>query len=69
MNYYIYKSPNNIVNISQFQYIDHLCKNELFFYCTNQPNPVLMPGESHGQKSLTGYGPCDFRESDTTEAT
>ena len=22
-----------------------------------QPTPVFLPGESHGQKSLVGYGP------------
>ena len=22
-----------------------------------QPTPVLLPGESHGQRSLTGYSP------------
>ena len=32
-----------------------------------QSTPVLLPGESHGQKSLAGYGPWDHKESDTTE--
>ena len=31
------------------------------------PTPVLLPGESHGQRSLAGYGPWGRRESDTTE--
>ena len=26
-----------------------------------QPNPVFLPGESHGQRSLMGYSPCDCR--------
>ena len=26
-----------------------------------------MPGESHGQRSLAGYGPQGHKESDTTE--
>ena len=34
-----------------------------------QPTPVFMPGESHGQRSLTGYGPRGRKESDTNEAT
>ena len=34
-----------------------------------QPIPVFLPGESHGQRSLAGYGPEDCQESDTTEAT
>ena len=33
-----------------------------------QPTPVLLPGESHGQRSLAGYGPQGHMESDTTEA-
>ena len=32
-----------------------------------QPTPVLLPGESHGQRSLEGYSPCGHKESDTTE--
>ena len=33
-----------------------------------QPTPVLLPGESHGQRSLAGYIPCGFIESGMTEA-
>ena len=29
--------------------------------------PVFLPGESHGQRSLTGYSPWGREESDTTE--
>ena len=32
-----------------------------------QPTPVLLPGESHGQKSLVGCSPWGCEESDTTE--
>ena len=32
-----------------------------------QPIPVFLPGESHGQRSLAGYSPWDFLESDRTE--
>ena len=31
------------------------------------PTPVFLPGESHEQKSLVGYSPCDRKELDTTE--
>ena len=31
------------------------------------PTPVLMPGESHGQRSLVGCRPWGREESDTTE--
>ena len=34
-----------------------------------QPPPVFLPGESHGQRSLAGYSPWGHRESDMTEAT
>ena len=32
-----------------------------------QPVPVSLPGESHGQRSLAGYSPRDFKVSDVTE--
>ena len=35
---------------------------------TWQPTQVCLPGESHGQRSLAGYGTWDLKESDTTEA-
>uniref|UniRef100_A0AC11EKW0 Uncharacterized protein n=1 Tax=Ovis aries TaxID=9940 RepID=A0AC11EKW0_SHEEP len=31
------------------------------------PTPVLLPGKSHGQRSLVGYSPWGCKESDTTE--
>ena len=32
-----------------------------------QPTPVLLPGKSHGQRSLVGRSPWGRRESDMTE--
>ena len=32
-----------------------------------QPTPVLLPGESHGRRSLVGYSPWGCKESDMTE--
>ena len=32
-----------------------------------QPTAVFLPGESHGQRSLEGYGPWAHKELDTTE--
>ena len=32
-----------------------------------QPTPVLLPGKSHGQRSLVGYNPQCRKESDMTE--
>ena len=31
------------------------------------PHPVLLPGESHGQRNLAGYNPWGCKELDTTE--
>ena len=33
----------------------------------NGSTPVFLPGELHGQGSLTGYSPWGCKESDTTE--
>ena len=32
-----------------------------------QPTPVLLPGESHGRRSLVGYSPWGCKELDSTE--
>ena len=40
---------------------------KLFFEKEWQPTPVLLPGESHGGRSLVGYSPWGRKESDTTE--
>ena len=34
-----------------------------------QPTPVLLPGESHRQRSLAGYSPSGSKQSDMTEMT
>ena len=39
---------------------DHLKKG-------TDPTPALLPGKSHGQRSLIGYSPWSRKESDTTE--
>ena len=31
------------------------------------PIPLVLPGKSHGQRSLAGYSPCGHKKSDTTE--
>ena len=31
------------------------------------PTPVFLPGESHGERSLVRYSPCDRKESDMAE--
>ena len=32
-----------------------------------QPNPVFLPGDSHGERSLVGYSPWGRKELDMTE--
>ena len=32
------------------------------------PTPIILPRESHGQKSLAGYNPWGHKESDPTES-
>ena len=32
-----------------------------------QSTPIFLPGKSHGQRSLAGYGSWDCKELDTTE--
>ena len=32
-----------------------------------QPTPVFLPGESHGERSLAGYGPQGLKEVAMTE--
>ena len=34
-----------------------------------QPTSVFLPGESHGQRILMGFGPQGRKELDTTEGT
>ena len=31
-----------------------------------QPTPLFLPGESHGQRSLVGFGPPGRKDLDTT---
>ena len=64
------KCPN-ILNVQEF-----LCqfkKNNLSLYTHPirrrqwNPTPVLLPGKSHGRRSLVGYSPWGCKELDTTE--
>ena len=53
----------------------HLSKFHIyaFVYCIGRrqwhPTPVLLPGKSHGWRSLLGCSPWGRKESDMTEAT
>ena len=39
----------------------------IHFRRARQPTPVLLPGESHGHRSLVGYSPQGCKELDMTE--
>ena len=45
-----------------------MCQVILLWRRKWQPTPVFLPGESRGQRSLTGYSPRGHKESDMTEA-
>ena len=42
-------------------------EDPLEIFLTWQPTSVVLPGESHGQRSLVGYSPRDCQQSHTTE--
>ena len=43
------------------------CVTEINIVLQWQPTPVLLPGKSHGRRSVVGYSPWGRKESDTTE--
>ena len=45
----------------------HKCCQNSHWRRTWQLTPVLLPGKSHGQRSLVGYSPWGHQESDMTE--
>ena len=53
--------------------VSKLCVKRKFFKYSEkwrrkwQPTPGLLPGKSHGRRSLVGYSPWGRKESDTTE--
>ena len=51
------KSPSVLENLS----------NTMMWRRQWQPTPVLLPGKSHGRRSLVGCTPWGHEESDTTE--
>ena len=44
-----------------------VCSIDLYFCLCWHPTLVLLPGNSHGWRSLVGYSPWGREESDTTE--
>ena len=48
-------------------FIPCLAHGKLQYLLAITITPVLLPEESHGQRSLAGYNPWGHKESDTTE--
>ena len=62
------KKPSaNAVDVKRFRFDPWVGK--IPYRRAWQPALVFLPGESHGQRSLAGSGPCSCKESDMTEAT
>ena len=52
----------------KFELEIRICGNNVQYWRKEwQPTPVFLPGESHEQRSLAGYSPWGYKESDTTE--
>ena len=52
-------------NLSKFKKIEIV--SSIFWRRQWQPTPLLLPGKSHGWRSLIGCSPLGLEESDTTE--
>ena len=59
------KLPSNAGSIKDF----HVWFGKISWRRKWQPTPIFLPGESHEQRSLVGYGPWGHKESVTTEVT
>ena len=58
--YFLLQHTCQQINISVFLYTFHWRRQW-------HPTPVLLPGKSHGRRSLVGCSPWGCQESDTTE--
>ena len=57
--YGVAQSPTQLKQLSS--------SNEYYWRRQWQPTPVLLPGKSHGRRSILGCSPWGRKESDTTE--
>ena len=66
LSFFNYNHPNGckVVSLCGF---DLYFPNEIIRRRQWQPTPVLLPGKSHGWRSLVGCSPWGHEESDTTE--
>ena len=61
------KEPS--ANVGDIRDVGLILGLEIPWRRSQQPTPVFLPGEFHGQRSLEGYSPKGLKESDMTEAT
>ena len=54
------------VELLDYRIILFLIFKDLYTIFQWQPTPVLLPGKSHGQRSLVGYSPWGREKLDTT---
>ena len=60
---YVFKtSVKKLLSIKELNYVCIVRRRRRW-----HPTPVLLPGKSHGQRSLVGCSPWGREESDTTE--
>ena len=57
-----YGCPAPVRRSTVKRWLSHLSRRRQW-----QPTPLLLPGKSHGQRSLEGCSPWGCEESDTTE--
>ena len=57
----------NIYSLNIYIYTHTHTHTHIFWRRQWHPTPVLLPGKSHGQRSLVGCSPWGRSESDTTE--
>ena len=53
--------------IGSFIFLELSCRSCLYWRRQWHPTPVLLPGKSHGRRSLVGCSPRGCWESDTTK--
>ena len=67
------RGPQRIICRMWFQncwplsFLKLACSQSFLVVLLRQPTPVLLPGKSHGWRSLVGYSPWGRKELDTTE--
>ena len=61
---------NPLANAGEARDMDLITESGRFLWKRKwQPNPVFLPGKSHGQRSLAGYSLQGLKESDTNLGT